>query len=171
MRTLYLLRHGKSAWDDPDLADHERPLAPRGRKAAQRIGSHLREQGVRLDLVLCSTARRAADTLDLVLAAAECAPTIERERGLYLCGARVLLERLRDAPDDATHLMLVAHNPDLHDLATLLAGSGGDADLAALREKFPTAACAILHFETDRWRDLEPAGGRLAEFARPRALP
>lgn len=170
MKTLLLLRHGKSAWDDPGLEDHDRPLAPRGIKAAKLVGRHLHGRGVKLDLVLCSTARRAADTAALALA--ECAPDapVERERGLYLCGATVLLERLHDAPDSAASLMLVAHNPDIGALANLLVGEGDPADRGAMAEKFPTAACAVLLFGVTRWSDLEPGGGRLVEFVQPRKL-
>lgn len=170
MKTLCLLRHGKSAWDDPALDDHDRPLAPRGRKAAGVIGRHLKETGLRPDLVLCSTARRASDTLALVLESLGTDLPVERERGLYLCGSHVLLERLRDAPDTSERLMLVAHNPDLHELAMLLTADGEDADLRNLREKFPTGACAILRFGATRWRDVEPGGGRLVELALPRRL-
>ena len=171
MKTLYLMRHGKSAWDDPSLDDHDRPLAPRGRKAARLVGHHLKDRGARIDLVLCSTAVRAADTAHRLLEVME-APDIpvEHERGLYLCGARVLLERLRDAPDSAASLMLVAHNPDLHDLARELTGSGEERDRDALAEKFPTGACAVLLFECARWADLDIGAGRLADFILPRKL-
>lgn len=171
MKTLYLLRHGKSSWDDPGLDDHDRPLAPRGEKAARRIGTYLKDRGAHIDLVLCSTARRAEDTARRVLAAMD-APAIpvEFERGLYLCGAKVLLERLRDAPDSASSLMLVGHNPDLHDLSRELTGSGDERHRKALAEKFPTAACAVLLFETTQWRDLDLGAGRLGDFVRPRKL-
>src|SRR5215471_3225928 len=90
-RTLYLLRHAKSSWDDPALADHDRPLAPRGRKAAKRIGARLRSDETPVSLVLCSSALRARETVDLV------APpgTIEIEDGLYGASADELLQRLR----------------------------------------------------------------------------
>lgn len=170
MKTLYLLRHGKSSWDDPALDDHDRPLAPRGIRAAGLVGRHMKERGARLDLVLTSTARRAMDTTDRVLAELGSDAPVERERGLYLCGARVLLERLLDAPDTATAVMLVAHNPDLHELATLLAAEGDPHDLKAVAEKFPTAACAVLLFGAPHWKDLEPGAGRLVEFVLPRKL-
>lgn len=176
MKTLYLMRHGKSAWDDPSLDDHDRPLAPRGKKAARLVGHHLKDSwlkdnGARIGLVLCSTAVRAADTADRLLEVMD-APDIpvERERGLYLCGARVLLERLRDAPDSVSSLMLVAHNPDLHDLARELTGSGEARHREALAEKFPTGACAVLLFESARWADLDSGAGRLVDFILPRKL-
>ncbi|MBP2314066.1 SixA phosphatase family protein [Azospirillum soli] len=171
MKTLYLLRHAKSSWDNPALDDHDRPLAPRGEKAAQKIGRHLKEHKAHIDLVLCSTAIRAVDTGRRVLSAmgATTVP-VEHERGLYLCGQHVLLERLRDAPDSAGSLMLVAHNPDLHELAQQLVGSGDDHHREALAEKFPTGACAVLLFETMHWRDLDLGAGRLADFVLPRKL-
>ncbi|HYD69385.1 histidine phosphatase family protein [Azospirillum sp.] len=173
MKTLYLLRHAKSAWDDGGVADHDRPLAPRGEHAATRIGRYLDERGVRPELILCSTARRASDTLDLVLAeisGGEAGIPVERERGLYLCGPRVLLARIRDVPDSVHTLMLVAHNPDLHHLATSLVIEGEPQARAHLTEKFPTGACAIIAFDAARWHDVAPGTGRLADFVRPRAL-
>ena len=170
MKTLYLLRHAKSAWDDAGLADHDRPLAPRGRKAAPRVGAYMKAHAMRPDLVIASTARRAADTADLVLAAIGHAVPVEREHGLYLCGSHVLLERLRDAPDGVAALMLVAHNPDLHELATLLAGEGPPKALESLRGKFPTAACAVLGFDVVRWSEVQPGDGRLLDWILPRTL-
>lgn len=171
MKTLYLLRHAKSSWDDSSLGDHDRPLAPRGEKAARKVGQYLKEHKAHIDLVLCSTAARAVDTGRRVLTAmGATAVPVEHERGLYLCGHHVLLERLRDAPDSAASLMLIAHNPDLHELARQLTGSGGDDHRKALAEKFPTAACAVLLFETMHWRDLDLGAGRLANFVLPRKL-
>ncbi|MCG5242624.1 SixA phosphatase family protein [Azospirillum doebereinerae] len=175
MKTLFLLRHAKSAWDSPATGDHDRPLAPRGEKAATLVGRHLAAHHARVDLVLCSTALRAVETRKRVMAAmGPPFPPVEHERGLYLCGARTLLERLRDAPDTATGLMLIAHNPDLHELAEELAGGGHHDDphrhRHALTEKFPTGACAVLVFQTMHWRDLDLGAGRLADFVQPRKL-
>jgi phosphohistidine phosphatase len=171
MKTLYLLRHAKSAWNTLEGDDHERPLAPRGTKAARAVGLHLAERKAHVDLVLCSTAKRAVDTLELVLESLPPPPPlIERERGLYLCGAHVLLERLRDVPDTAVGLMLVAHNPDMHELAAHLCGEASDADEAALSSGYPAGALALFLFGVARWRDLEPGSGRLVEYVLPRNL-
>ena len=171
MKTLYLLRHAKSAWDDPSLHDHDRPLAPRGKKAAPLIGRHLRDRKARVDLALCSTARRARQTCDRVLAEmGDGKPPVELERRLYLCGASALLERLHAVPDSVAALMLVAHNPDLHELALRLIGGGNQAMRASLAEKFPTAAYTILTFDTARWSDLAEGSGMLVDFVRPRDL-
>lgn len=171
MKTLFLLRHAKSSWDNPGTNDHDRPLAPRGEKAAALVGRHLGEHHARIDLVLCSSALRAVETRKRVMAAIGAPfPPVEHERGLYLCGSHTLLERLRDAPDSATGLMLIAHNPDLHELAQELTGTGDHGHRHALADKFPTGACAVLLFETMRWRDLDLGAGRLADFVQPRKL-
>jgi len=171
MKTLFLLRHAKSSWDDPSLGDHDRPLNARGEKAATLVGAYLSKHHAHIDLVLCSTAVRAVETRKRVMTAIGAPyPPVEHERGLYLCGAHTLLERLRDAPDSATGLMLVAHNPDLHELANALTGSGDHGLRHDLADKFPTGACAVLVFETLRWADLEMGAGRLADFVQPRKL-
>jgi phosphohistidine phosphatase len=99
-RQLFLLRHAKSSWDEP-LAGHDRPLAPRGCKAAKRIGAHVRREQIRVALVLCSSARRARETLDLVAPPGE----VRIEHELYGATAAELLERLRRVPDDVDAVM------------------------------------------------------------------
>lgn len=170
MKTLCLMRHAKSGWDNPSLSDHDRPLAPRGVEAAGLVGRHLKQRGIRPDLVLCSTARRAAETLALVLAELGSGMPVEHDRGLYLAGAPALLGRVRAAPDSVGTLMLVGHNPDMHHLAQHLAGRGDPAALRAVAEKFSTGSCAILSFPVEHWRDVEPGLGTLVEYVRPRLL-
>lgn len=170
MKTLCLMRHAKSGWDDPSLTDHDRPLNERGIEAAALVGRYLKRQGIRPDLVLCSTARRAADTLALVLQELGRGMPVEHDRGLYLTGAPALLEALRGTPDSAETLLMVAHNPDMHHLSQRLAGFGDPKTLRAVAEKFPTGGCAILTFEAGRWRDVAPGDGHLVEFVRPRLL-
>lgn len=170
MKTLYLMRHGKSTWEDAGVGDHERPLAPRGFKAAAAVGRHLAQGGARPQLVLCSNARRTSDTLDLVLEHLDAKPTVERENGLYLCGPRTLLERIKDAPADIDSLMVVAHNPDLHAVSLALAGHGDDEHHVALKMKFPTAGCAVFQVDAPRWRDIDADKARLLEFILPRKL-
>lgn len=165
MPTLLLLRHAKSAWDDPDLADHERPLNARGRRAAPAMGRRVRAEGLAPDLVLCSSARRAQETWELAGREVAVRPKVLVERGLYLCGADVLLARLRKLGVENC-VLLVAHNPDLHELAGALAGSGPPEALRALRTKLPTGGLAALAIEG--WRTLGPRAGRLLFFATPR---
>ena len=118
---LYLLRHAKSSWGDAGLADHDRPLAPRGEKAAREVAEHARKRGIEPALVLCSTAVRARQTL----AAFSFAGRVSYEDGLYGASAGDLVARLRRLPDELPEAMVVAHNPGLQELALLLIGEGG----------------------------------------------
>jgi phosphohistidine phosphatase len=161
IRHLFLLRHAKSSWDDSSLADHDRPLAPRGRKAAKRIGAYLRREQIRVALVLCSSARRAKETLDLVVPSGE----IRVERELYGAPADELLERLRRVSDEVDAAMLIGHEPAIRDLAVRLIGDG--SELA--ERKFPTAALATLTF-TGPWSRLGPEHAELVAFITPREL-
>ncbi|ACI98948.1 SixA phosphatase family protein [Rhodospirillum centenum] len=173
MKSLYLLRHAKSAWDDATLEDHDRPLAPRGRRACATMAKYLGERKggpPRLDLVLCSTARRARETLEGVLPAWPVAPETVHEAGLYLCGTDALLDRLRALPETVGAVMLVGHNPDFQELALTLAGTGDPAALAAVREKLPTGGFIALELPDGPWSGLSPRGGRLVEFTPPRSL-
>ncbi|HEU4356265.1 MAG TPA: histidine phosphatase family protein [Actinomycetota bacterium] len=166
MTRLHLLRHAKSSWDEPGLADRDRPLAPRGTQAARRMAEHLRTAGVRPDVVLCSPAVRARQTLDLVLPAlAE--PAVLVEDPLYAADADALLDRLRSLPDGTDAAMVIGHNPTLQDLALDLASDGPDLD--RLREKLPTGALSTLAFE-GLWRDLGPGSAVLETLVAPRDL-
>jgi phosphohistidine phosphatase len=137
MPTLYLLRHAKSSWDDPGLADHERPLAERGLRNAAVLSEHLRDARILPELVLCSTARRARETLAAVLPEFDGETEILVERGLYGSSAEELLERLRAVPEAVRSAMVIAHNPGLEELASRLAGD-------AAPERLPTAALVEL---------------------------
>ena len=169
MKLLYLLRHAKSSWDDPALVDHERPLAPRGRRAAARIAEHLSSQGIRPALILCSSSRRTRETLEPVAAVLPDVPT-QVEADLYGAGEGTLLERLHRLPGPADSVLLIGHNPGLQDLALALAGGGDAETLARLGAKMPTAALATLSAPVTRWRDLTPGGAALAAFVVPREL-
>jgi phosphohistidine phosphatase len=159
-RRLYLLRHAKSSWKDPALADHDRPLAPRGRRAAKRIGRHLRDQGIEPALVLCSSAIRARETLERIGLAAHIEPE------LYGAGAGALLARLRQVPAAVPSVMLIGHNPGLQELALLLCRSG--PSVRELEAKFPTAALATVALAS--WSSLGRGTAQLIDFVRPRDL-
>jgi phosphohistidine phosphatase len=167
MKRLYLLRHAKSSWKDPELADHDRPLAGRGRRASNAIAGHLLEQGIEPELVLCSSARRTRETLERVEPALG-TPTVQIEPELYAAGAGELLERLRRVPDTVGSVMLIGHNPGMEDLALDLARPSPEA--REMAEKFPTAALATLVFEAERWGALDRGAAELAAFVRPRDL-
>jgi phosphohistidine phosphatase len=151
---LYLLRHAKSSWKDASLDDHDRPLAPRGKRASKAIGRYLRDHDVEPELVLCSSAKRARQTLER-LGPAGLDARIEPE--LYGAGAGALLARLREVPGEVASVMLIGHNPAMQELGFRLAG---------LEDKFPTAALAT--FECPRWSTLETA--ELVDYVRPRDL-
>ena len=113
MLTLSLLRHAKSSWDDASLEDFDRPLAERGKAAAQRMGAYMAAQGIAPELILCSTAVRARQTLDLVLPHLSVAPTVVHEAALYLAAASVLLARVRKIDAKVGHVMLIGHDPGM----------------------------------------------------------
>jgi phosphohistidine phosphatase len=170
VRTLYLVRHAKSSWTDPSIPDHERPLAPRGRRAARRLAEHVGSQRVRPALVLCSSARRACDTLD------ELKPSLGEHvevlitDDLYGAGSGELLHRLGDVDEDIDSVMVVGHNPGLHDLALELTGDGDESAIAQLRTKFPTGAMATLQLGQS-WGELAPGQAYLTSLVLPRKLP
>ena len=168
MRTLVLLRHAKSSWDDPALDDFDRPLSDRGRAAAALMARYLVRHDLRPDAILCSSAVRTQATLNLVLPALRPAkPAVAYEDGLYLASATTLLERIRRAGSHRKCVMLVGHNPGLHDLALLLASNAANNHLAALSVKFPTAALAVLAFEAKDWHDTKAHSGTLTHFTTP----
>ena len=167
MKRLYLLRHGKSSWKDTGLRDHDRPLAPRGRRAAEAIARHVRDYDLEPELVLCSTARRARETLDRIQSALG-APTVELEDDLYAARADALLQRLRRVPDTLASVMLIGHNPGLQELALDLARPA--PALSELARKFPTAALATLEFRASTWQELDHETGEFVALVRPRDL-
>jgi phosphohistidine phosphatase len=160
MRTVHLLRHAKSSWGDPGLADRERPLAPRGRRDAARMGEHLAGLAVAPHVVLCSSAVRTRQTLKLIGPGLGGA-AVEFVDGLYSAGPDDVLGLLRDLPDETGSALVIGHNPTLHELTMQLAG-----DAPA---KFPTCALATLQFDGD-WPDLAPGGCELTAFVAPKQL-
>jgi len=170
MKRLLLLRHAKSNWDDPALDDFERPLAPRGRRAAPQMAAALVERGWAPEAALVSPAARTRETWALVAAALPASPEPLFPQALYLASAAVLLGELRAVPAAVGSLLLLGHNPGLERLAALLAGPGSDPDaLAALRSKFPTAGLAVLEVDGE-WSALAEGGGRLVAFLTPKTL-
>ncbi|KAB2912050.1 MAG: histidine phosphatase family protein [Hyphomicrobiaceae bacterium] len=171
MLTLSLLRHAKSNWDDVGLKDFDRPLAKRGEAAAPRMGAYMAAHGLMPELILCSSAVRARQTLDLVLPSLADSPTITYEDGLYLASASALLARIRRIDAKVKHALVVGHDPGMHGLALELAGSGNAKMLEALATKFPTAGLAVITFNVQRWSQVKAGAGRLACFMTPKRLP
>ncbi len=171
MKTLCLLRHGQ-AGRRIDLQDFDRPLSAAGVEAAGGIAATLRGAGLMPDLVLCSGAKRARQTWEVVdaqLTEAEAdGLTLELREDLYLASETRLLIALRKLTDAAASVLLIAHNPGVHRLARELAGSGSRAEaLARLGGGFPAAGLAVLATDAASWAELAPAGAALIEFFNP----
>lgn len=162
MKTLLLFRHAKSSWSDPELADHDRPLKPRGIKAARRMGKLLREQNLHPDLVLCSTALRAHETLRLALEAAGIEPVIEYTGQLFHCDPAGFVSVLKKVDNSKDVVMVVGHNPGLEEFLSLITGQ---------TEELPTAALVQLSCETTEWSQFgELTRGQVLSVWRPREL-
>jgi phosphohistidine phosphatase len=169
VKRLWLLRHAKSSWDQPDLPDRLRPLAPRGIRAAKAMARHLRATAVAPDLVLCSPARRALQTWEGVAPGVPPDTAVEIDEAIYHAEGDELLARLREVPSAIGSVLLVGHNPGLQDLAVDLVGSGDVGLRERLPTKFPTGALATLDVPGE-WHDLTWDVASLLAFIVPREL-
>jgi phosphohistidine phosphatase len=166
-RTLVLLRHAKSSWDTNE-PDHERPLAPRGRRDAKAVGQYLAEQGVRPDVVLCSTALRARQTWDRAVKGGAEAGDVRYLDEIYDASVTELVEVLRDAPAKATSVLLLGHAPGIPRLMDYLAIRRSDSPVWERAEQdFPTSGLAVLTLEAP-WSDVGEATAELTIFEAPR---
>jgi phosphohistidine phosphatase len=162
---LHLLRHAKSSWDDP-VEDAERPLAPRGRRSARALARHLAERRVAPTLALCSPARRARQTLEIIRDALPEGMEERVEAWLYRGDADELTARLRRLPRAASEVLVVGHNPTLHDVALALAGASAPAQLV---EALPTCGLVSLRVGGAGWRELGDRPAAVIETWRPRS--
>lgn len=160
-KTLYLLRHAKSSWDEPGLTDFDRPLNKRGQKTAPLMGKMMREHGIEPGLILCSPAKRTRQTAELVMEKGRLKAPVLYVDDIYESSARRLLSVLATNGRQAEVLLLVGHNPGLADLLQVISGA---------HEHFPTAALACLSVEVDEWKDIQSGAGRLEWLWRPREL-
>ncbi|WP_328773099.1 SixA phosphatase family protein [Streptomyces sp. NBC_00286] len=166
-RRLVILRHAKSAWPD-GVADHERPLAPRGRRDAPAAGRALVGADLRPDLALCSTAVRARQTWELAAAEWATPPPVRHDPRLYVADVPELLATVHEVADEVRTLLLIGHNPGLEELVLTLAGDSLDDALDEVRTKFPTSAIAVLTWYGDTWRSLGPGMALLTDMKVPR---
>ena len=166
MHTLHLLRHAKSSVDEGE--DHARPLSSRGREAARRVGERLPALG-RIDLVLCSPARRTRETAELALAGLKPQPRLRCEDGLYLAASGTLLRRLRQLDESDGAVMVIGHNPGLHELALALAAGDSPSYRALSAGKFPTGARASFALDA-AWAGLGRERCTLIDYATPKSL-
>jgi phosphohistidine phosphatase len=174
MRRLLLLRHAKTERDSPSGSDRDRPLAARGRNDAAEIGAWLfTERSLLPDLALISTAVRARETWDIVRQkfSDQRAPgLVEHLPELYGAEPAQLLTIIRSAGPDPERLMIVGHNPGMHDLALRLIGGGDAAGRAALAHNLPTSGLAVIDFAIDRWDNIAFDGGQLVRYVSPKLL-
>jgi phosphohistidine phosphatase len=162
MKTLLVLRHAKSSWNDPELDDHERPLNERGRRDGPRMGQLVREYGLIPDILISSDAVRARLTAEAVAEAARYAGEILLDPRLYMASPADILSLLRTVRDNAETVMIIGHNPGLEELVRQLTGEWQD---------LPTAALAHIVLEIDQWRDLKlSTRGTLLGHWRPKEL-
>ncbi|HET7817513.1 MAG TPA: histidine phosphatase family protein [Sphingomicrobium sp.] len=169
MKRLGLLRHAKSSWDEPGLADFDRPLNRRGEKAAARMGEELRRRRVAFDAVLASPARRVTETLTRFEQGYGPLPEPRFDRAIYAAESLSLLEAVRRTDDGAASLLLVGHNPGLEDFAALLAAED-DPLFGRIAGNLPTAAFVALDVPAGRWTEVEPGTARIALYLKPREL-
>jgi phosphohistidine phosphatase len=169
MKILTLLRHAKSGWDDPITRDFDRPLNPRGRRAARTVGAEMKAQGLVFDLVLASPARRVVETLEEVAAGYGDLDPGYDER-LYLAPAASLLDIVRHAPGAVERLLLVGHNPGMEELALRLARRDGGRLRGEVEVKYPTGTVAEIELPVDHWAEVTEGTGRILRFIRPRDL-
>ncbi|KIA62656.1 SixA phosphatase family protein [Nocardia vulneris] len=162
VRTLILMRHGKSAYPD-GVGDHERPLAPRGQREAGLAGDWLRRTQPPIDAVRCSTATRTRQTLT---ATGVTAPVVY-EAGIYEASPQSLIELVQLSDEAVATLLVIGHAPGMPWTAWELAGNRGSAPAIELSRKFPTSALAVLEFDRP-WAQIDPGVGELVRFHIPR---
>jgi len=146
VKTLLILRHAKSSWDNPNIADHDRPLNKRGKRDAPRIGRLIRDQDIVPDLIISSTAKRAAATAEAVADACDYEGDIEFTRSFYHADAETFLDRLSSVQDQNSIVMVVSHNPSVEELLESLTGRW---------ERMPTAALAQVDLDIGNWSEIE----------------
>jgi phosphohistidine phosphatase len=171
---LMLLRHAKAEKAEPGMRDRDRPLAPRGRKDAQRLGAYLAHHSLVPDRAIVSPARRTRETWECLgsrLAAAPGGlPAADFDDRLYNASAQAGLDVLTETDPSIGTLLVVGHNPSVHEMARLLIAAGDVEAREQLNEALPTGGLAVIDFAGKDWRALHPQGGRLDRFVTPRLL-
>jgi phosphohistidine phosphatase len=167
---LMLLRHAKSEKAQEGMRDHERRLSDRGASDAFAIGAYLARHALIPDLAIVSAAQRTRETWEHVAKALSASPPASFEERLYNAGAEAILGVIRETGPAVRALMVIGHNPGLHDVARLLIASGDVEARERLNEGLPTTGLAVIDFTGNDWRKVHPHGGRLERFVTPRSL-
>jgi len=170
MRRLILLRHAKAERAQPGGSDLNRILTDRGRSDAIRLGAYMARHGLIPDQALVSTSKRTRETWALLSKAFSNPPGARFEERIYEASPQAILQAIQDIAPTGQTLLVVGHNPSLHQVATMLAVSGDIDARQRLKEDFPTAALAVVSFAIEDWQGFDFHGGRLEHFVRPREL-
>ena len=166
-----LLRHAKSSLAAAGQGDFDRPLSGRGQSAATAMGRYMASKEAMPQLVLCSPARRARETLGLLAGELKAMPETLIVPEIYDFGdGKALIESLRDRAGAAQSVLLVGHNPPIGALAQNLAGKGSGLLRERLRLKYPTAGLAVFSFDFDNWQSLAANTGTILRFVNPKDL-
>ena len=168
MKQLVLLRHFKSSWAEPGLADRDRALAPRGQRDAVAMAETIVARDLAPDRILCSPARRTRDTLALLQERIQCDCPIDFLEDLYSGPELDYRGIIATKGGDAGRLLVIGHNPKIHVTAVELIGSGRHGDMEHIEAKYPTGALAVIEFDADSWLRITEDSGRLTTFIRPR---
>jgi phosphohistidine phosphatase len=159
MKTLYLLRHAKSSWDNTGLTDFERPLSSRGEKAAPFMGEVMRKYEFLPELIISSPAERAKQTASLAKESGQFEGELRFDERIYGAGSSTLLDIISSVDDIFRSLMLVGHNPTFEHMTGVLTGEF---------KRTPTAALAVIDLNIESWSKVQPDIGTLRKFIRPK---
>jgi phosphohistidine phosphatase len=170
MKTLTLLRHAKSGWDDPVPRDFDRPLNARGRRAAETVGREMRKQALEFDRVLASPAVRVEQTIAGIAEGLGRDLAQRSDRRLYLASASALLDVVHETGEGEERLLIIGHNPGLETLALLLTGADASGFREQVEIKYPTAMLVEISLPVARWEDVEEGQGTITRLIRPRDL-
>ena len=170
MKRLFVLRHAKSSWDDPTLADFNRPLNDRGWKAARRMGRELMRRDTRIDLIVSSMAARARETLDGIREELDVNVEVRFEPRMYHASEDTLLSLIRALPQKVNCPLLIGHNPGLQQLLVELAHDDDEGLRHRIGHKYPTGAFAEVELPAHRWTDVAAGSGEVVELIFPKEL-
>ena len=170
MHRLLLLRHAKSDWSASGLPDTARPLNSRGEAAARLMGGYMARHALIPQRVLCSPAQRTRETWAGIASQWPTKTAVVWEEGLYAAPAQAILSIIQAQDDAARTVLVIGHNPGLHEAADLLIAAGDVLLRERLKEKFPTSALAVIDFAVDRWSRIHERSGRLDRYVTPRSI-